>query len=190
MTSVETLLTAEEFASLPEPAEGGKMELVDGKVVCMPPVGDDHGDRASRIHVALWLFVDQQGLGAVRIEAGFRLKHGPDLVRAPDVSFVARERLDPQRDRSRYFEGPPTLAVEVMSPGDREIEVAEKVNDYLAAGTQRVWIVRPQVRNVTVHRPDGNSHTYALEDHLNSDDAGFAVEGFELPLQVIFAPGP
>jgi Uma2 family endonuclease len=189
VTSVEALITAEEFAGLPEPEEGGKMELVDGKVVCMPPVGDDHGDRAGRIHIPLWQFVSEHGLGAVRIESGFRLRLGPDLVRAPDVSFVRKERLDPDRDRSRYFEGPPTLAVEVVSPGDSEIEVSKKVGEYLVAGAERVWIVRPALRNVTVHRPDGNAHTYSLDDVLTSDDAGLAVDGFQLSLRQIFAPG-
>jgi Uma2 family endonuclease len=73
MTSVETLLTAEQFASLPEPEEGGKMELVDGKVFCRPPVGEGHGRRAVRLGRRLEEFADMHGLGFVGVEIGFRL---------------------------------------------------------------------------------------------------------------------
>lgn len=61
------------------------------------------------------------------------------------------------------------------------------MNEYLAAGTRRVWLVRPRLRTVTVHRPNGDAHTYQLGDTLTSDDAGFDVAGFALPLSDIFA---
>jgi Uma2 family endonuclease len=184
MTSVETLLTAEEFARLPEPEEGGKMELVDGKVVCMTPVGEQHGRRAIRLGGALDEFVEAHGLGYVGVEIGFRVGHDPDTVVAPDVVFVAQ---DPGRpETSTYIDGPPTLAVEIMSPDDRELEVSAKVRRYLEAGTHRVWIMRPGERTITVHRPGGDSHTYGIDDTLTSDDAGFSVAGFELPLREAF----
>jgi Uma2 family endonuclease len=186
MTSVETLLTAEEFASLPEPEEGGKMELVDGKVVCMPPAGDEHGHRALKLGRRLDEFAERHAQGEVKVETGFLLRRTPDLLRAPDVSFIADEMLAPERDRSGYIEGPPTLAIEVVSPGDHEMEISGKVGDYLEAGARRVWIVRPRLRTITVHCPGGDSHTYGIEDTLTSDDAGFAVEGFELPLRDAF----
>jgi Uma2 family endonuclease len=184
MTSVETLLTAEEFAVLPEPEEGGKMELVDGKVVCMTPVGQQHGRRASRLSSALQRFADQHHLGYVGVEIGYRISRSPDTVLAPDVVFVAEDPNAPEIPS--FVEGPPTLAVEIMSPDDRELEVSAKVRRYLDGGTQRVWIVRPGERTITVHRPGGDAHTFGIDDTVASDDAGFAVEGFELPLSEAF----
>jgi Uma2 family endonuclease len=185
MTSVETLLTADQFALLPEPAEGGKMELVEGKVVCMTPVGQQHGRRASRLIALLLSFVDEHELGYVGTEIGFRLAGDPDTLLAPDVVFVAEDPSSPEQ--VTYVNGPPTLAVEIMSPNDLEQDVSQKVDRYLAAGTLRVWVVRPAVQSVTVHRPGGDSHTYSVGDTLGSDDAAFPAEGFELPLADIFA---
>jgi hypothetical protein len=37
-----------------------------------------------------------------------------------------------------------------------------------------------------VHRLSGDSHRYTANDTLTSDDAGFPVEGFELPVAKIF----
>lgn len=186
MASVETLLTAEEFASLPEPAEGGKMELVDGKVVCMAPVGEEHGQRALDLGSALLRFVREHGLGIVGVEIGFRLSGNPDTILAPDVAFVSNAMLPPERDVRRFIEGPPTLAVEIMSPDDREQEAAAKVGRYLAAGALRVWVVRPASQTITVHRPGGDAHTYSIEDTLTTADAAFDADGFTLPLREAF----
>jgi Uma2 family endonuclease len=86
-----------------------------------------------------------------------------------------------------FVEDSPTLAIEVVSPNDRERDIAAKVEEYFDAGAQRVWIVRPKNRTVTVHRPRGDAHTYSVRDTLTSADAAFAVEGFALSLGELFA---
>ncbi len=187
MATPTKLLTAEEFICLPEPPEGGKMELVHGEIVTMAPVGGEHGDVAGEIRDHLSRFARDHGVGRAGVEVGYLLKRKPDLVRAPDVSFTHASRLKDGRFPDTYVEGPPTLAVEVVSPNDHDDDVATKVEEYLAAGTERVWVVRPKVRTITVHRPDGNAHTYRSGDTLGSDDAGFSVEGFELLADDVFA---
>jgi Uma2 family endonuclease len=187
MTVKEKLVTAEQFLLLPEPAEGGKTELIDGRVVRMAPVGGGHGKRALIVGRALLNFVESRALGEVLVETGFILGRHPDNVRGPDVSFTARERLPAGLPEEGFLTGPPTLAVEVVSPNDPEREIERKVIAYLAAGSERVWVVRPKTRTVTVHRPGGDARTYGIGATLSSDDAGFAVEGFALKLADLFA---
>lgn len=187
MSTAEKLLTAEEFAALPEPEGGGQMELVRGRVVVAPPATTGHGWRAYRIARRLDPFVEQHRLGVLTGEGGYRLARDPDIVRAPDVGFLAADRLGADGPpEAAYFEGAPTLAVEVVSPNDRDVDVAEKVTEYLAAGGERVWVVRPQQRTVTVHRPNGDAHTFGAGDTLTSDDAGFAVTGFSVTVAELF----
>ncbi len=181
-------MTADEFYALGDAPEGGKMELVRGRVVAMSPVGVEHGSVVGNLHIALGLFVRKRKLGSVLIETGFRLRRNPDVVRAPDLSFVVAGRMPAARaERLRYFAGHPDLAIEVLSPDDSADEIAEKTDEYLAAGAERVWIVRPRNRTVTVHRPGGDSHTYSGADILSSADAAFGEAGFALPLPEIFA---
>ena len=179
------LLTADEFWELPEPPHGGRMELVAGRVVTEMPVGEIHAYLAVRLAALLLAFVDAHRLGRVYVELGHRLFNDPDTVRAPDVSFLPRE--PGSAVTVRYVNEAPALAVEIMSPDEREADVAEKVEEYVDAGSQRVWIVRPTNKTVTVHRPGGDAHTYTVRDTLGSDDAGFAAEGFSLPLEDLFA---
>lgn len=160
------------------------MELVAGDVSTEMSVGEPHAALAAELAALLLGFVKPRHLGRVYVELGHRLFSAPDTVRAPDVSFVAR----PGPIVERYVEVPPTtLAVEITSPDDRESDVALKVEEYLDAGAERVWIVRPRNRTVTVHRPGGDSHTYDTRDKLTSADAAFSVEGFVLPLEQLFA---
>jgi len=184
------LLTADEFDLLDEPEEGGKLELVQGRIVKMAPVSGDHGTLQGELYTHLRGFVRRHRLGRVFVETSFRLVDRPGEpheTRAPDVSFVAAARLPSPPVLSRAsLPLVPDLAVEVTSPSDRDTRLHQKVELYLAAGVGRVWIVRPGLRTVAVHRPDGTARTYRPGDTLTSDDAGFAVEGFALPLAELF----
>jgi Uma2 family endonuclease len=182
----ETLLSAEEFWELPESPHGGRMELLQGRVIEELPVGRMRARLASRLVKALSIVVDDHRLGGVHVELGHRLAVDPDTVRAPDVSFMPAGRL-PASSGERFVDGAPDLGIEIMSPEDRESDVARKVEEYFDAGAQRVWIVRPRNRTITVHRPGGDAHTFGRDDVLDSSDAGFGETGFRLDLPSLFA---
>jgi Uma2 family endonuclease len=187
MTTESRLITALEFAELPESRSGEQMELVRGAIVMAPPPDTSHGATAFEIGLALSAFVRRHKLGKVTGEGGYQLASDPDIVRAPDTAWLSAERIPAEGlRRGEYFVGAPNLAVEVVSPGDRDVDIAEKVSDYLAAGSHRVWVVRPRQRTVTVKRPDGDAHTFSVTDTLTSDDAGFPVDGFALRVESIF----
>ena len=185
-TTAERLYTVEEFERLPEPREGGKVELVDGRLVMMSPVGKTHGIVQGRIFSALDAFAEARDLGAVGVEIGFHLPLDDLRVRAPDVCFIAGEPESLDETDDGFVRGAPTLAVEVTSPGDTDTELSEKVDEYLRAGSARVWVVRPPLKTVTVHQPNGDAHTHGIDAVLTSADAGFAAPGFELSLSRLF----
>ena len=180
-------MTAEEFATLPELRGGEQMELVRGAIVMAPPGNAGHGRRARKVERYVEDFVVKHDLGLISGEGGYRLSSSPDTVRAPDGAWISWKNLHgrsfPEDD---YPDAAPNLAIEIVSTHDRDIDIAEKVQDYLDAGTDRVWVVRPKQRTVTVHRPNGDAHTYSAADTLTSEDAGFPVAGFELRVGTIF----
>ena len=175
------ITTAEELFSMPD--DGYRYELVRGELRKMAPTSDAHGDISSDIHVSLGAYVKANNLGRTRIaESGFILEYDPDSVRAPDIAFVRRERIEAIGRQNRYWPEAPDLAIEVISPTDRYTEVNEKVADYLAAGTRMVVVVNPRNRTVNVHTPD-NTTTLAMGDTLNGGDV---VPGWQMPLTDIF----
>lgn len=150
----------------------------------MAPAGFEHGSIVVNITLPLAGFVKEHRLGRVTgAETGFQLSRDPDTVRAPDVGFVRAERV-PSTPTRGFFQGPPDLAVEVLSPDDRASEVLAKVNDWLAAGCLAVWVVDPAKRAVSVYRKEGQAVTWGTADELS---AGDLLPGFRLPIAEVFA---
>ena len=84
------------------------------------------------------------------------------------------------------FTAAPDLAIEVVSPTDKAGELAVKTADYLAAGTQQVWIVEPNTRTVAVYRPGGAARVYGADDTL---DGGDLLPDLALPVGDLFDYG-
>ena len=158
------LLTAEEFARIPD--DDQHYELVEGRVVRMSPPGSRHGALATRIAAVLHQHVDARHLGTVLTPAGFRIATDPDTVREPDVAFVRTERLPSTGIPDGFWPGPPDLAVEIRSPGDRPATIRGKVRDYLARGVPVVWVLDPKGKTVTVHRGESPSMTLGMDDEI------------------------
>ena len=182
MTQQKTLLTAGDFFRLYSHRDG-RYELVQGEVVEMAPVNNEHGEVASNIDTAFNLYSRERGSGRARVETGYRLRQDPDTLRSPDVSYwISAPRGVDARTRS-FVSGAPDIAVEVVSPSDTAGEIEQKVHEYLEAGSQRVWVVYPATRSVRIHRPDGTAMTYA-GDHVIGDEE--LLPGFSLPLAEVF----
>ena len=182
MSTQKTLLTAEEFFRLYSHKDG-RYELVDGEVVEMAPVNEEHGEVAFNINGAFYVYSRQYGIGRGGVETGYRVGQNPDTVRGPDVSFTVRSRGEGERPLRGFVPGSPDIAVEVVSPSNTAAEMERKVAEYLAAGSQRVWVAHPSICSVTVHRADGATITYTGDDAITDEEL---LPGFSLPLSEIF----
>jgi Uma2 family endonuclease len=148
-----------------------RQELVGGRLLEMEPPGAEHGAVAMRIALLLAPAVDQSGLGIVfGSEVGFHLASDPDTVRAPDVAFIARERVPATGIPRGYWPGPPDLAVEVVSPNDRASTVEAKALDWLAAGTRAVIVVHPPLRTAMVYRSRYDIRILTADEPLELGD--------------------
>jgi Uma2 family endonuclease len=70
----------------------------------------------------------------------------PHDYRIPDLVLLRPERF--AIDRNEYFEGAPSVVVEIRSPGD---ETDEKMPFYRDLGVPEVWIVDRDTKQVEVH---------------------------------------
>jgi Uma2 family endonuclease len=175
------LLRAEDLLS-PD-VEGHGWELVRGRLVEVPLVGAQHGVAAVRVASLLLPHADRHG-GYVGVEIGYILARDPDTLRGPDVSYLRPGRLPESGPPRTFLEGPPDLAVEILSPGDRPTAVADKLRDYLDAGTPLVWILDCAARTVAVHTGTGPPTVLGPDDIL---DGGDVLPGFTVRVGEIFA---
>ena len=67
------------------------------------------------------------------------------------------------------IDGPPVLAVEILSPNDTQKEVHAKIADYLASGVAVVWVVDPIFQTVTVYRPQQKTAFFTDADELTAE---------------------
>jgi Uma2 family endonuclease len=179
------LMTADDLWELPD--DGMRHELVRGELRTMPPTGLGHADHESLFDGSLGPYVRRHQLGRVFTgEPGFVLATNPDTVRAPDVAFITRERLQASGVPTGYFHGAPDLAVEIVSPNDRYTEVSEKVAEWLTHGTRLVLVADPRRRTVTAYRPDQTFRIYGIDDALSGEDV---VPGWSLSVRELFDQG-
>jgi Uma2 family endonuclease len=175
-------MTADELLNLPRGRY--RYELVKGELKQMSPGGHNHGRVGMRLAAPLASYVTSQKLGeAYLAETGFKLESDPDTVRAPDIAFIKRERIEQVGEGAGYWIGAPDLAVEVVSPDDTAKKVERKAADWLEAGTGMVWVINPKPKTVTVYRSLTDIDVLTEKDTLSG---GEIVPGFEIAVSRIF----
>ena len=179
--STKTLLTGEDLWKIV--ADGSRYELSRGELVPMTPAGIRHLAVASKLDRLLGSYVEQKGLGLVGPEGGFYLRRNPDIVRAPDVAFISKARLEKGGIPEKFADFPPDLAVEVLSPDDTATEVQKKIEEYLAGGVPLIWIVDPAIQSVTVYRSLQDVKVLTPDQEL---DGGDVIPGFRVKVAEIF----
>jgi Uma2 family endonuclease len=151
---------------------------IDGEIIEVPSNAYSSWV-ASLIISALVVFVRARNLGYVTGEGGGYKVAGARL--APDAAFVSKSR-QVKLDRQGYNSVAPDLAVEVMSPTDKDEDLQKKLKKYAQAGTV-AWVFYPETRQVKVHVPGQEVKTLGIDDML---DGGDVLPGFSLPIRDIF----
>jgi Uma2 family endonuclease len=70
----------------------------------------------------------------------------------------------------------------VLSPSDSQLDVEEKIEQWLRGGTSLVWVVNPRSKTVTVHRSGKDPRILRENDSLGGEEVcpGFSVKVSEL----------
>ncbi|MBF2087215.1 Uma2 family endonuclease [Thermoleptolyngbya sp. C42_A2020_037] len=173
--------TDAEFMALPQ--DGHRYELVNGELIDMGNSGMEHGWIASNLMIVLGGFVRTHKLGVMCDSSiAFSMKNGNR--RSPDVSFVAKERLQGLRRLPKgFFQGAPDLAVEVLSPSNTVEEIHEKIVEYSENGTRLVWVIHPDEQYVLVYHSPSPDRLLRLQDALEGESV---VPGFSLAVSELF----
>lgn len=159
----EKLITADELFAM---ADTSGFELIRGQLHSMPPTGYEHGETESDIAFCLKSFARQQNLGKVMTgEVGMYIRRAPDSVRAADVLFISHQRLQQVQSKS-YLDVAPELVVEVLSPRDSWVDMAEKLEDYFSIGVLQVWFANPRNKTLQVFTSVTDSVLLRGEDRV------------------------
>jgi Uma2 family endonuclease len=186
MSVAGALMTTEELLALPD--EGMDRWLIQGQVreKAMTYRNRWHSLIVMRLGQFLnnWLDSQPHPRGAVYGgEAGCRLRRNPDTTVGLDAVYISAELAARQPNDTTIIDGVPTLAVEVLSPSDKQEEINEKVDEYLAAGVPLVWVIDPHRRTILVHRPDSEPELVTVRQELTGEPH---LPGLRIPAAKLF----
>ena len=134
---------------------GPRIELLEGRIVEMSPIGGEHGDTAVDLAVALSNALNSIPTfrDSLRVSAAVTLRIGDYSAPEPDV-LVAR-----RRNGRKYYEAADAVLVIEVSVSTRDNDLTIKRPLYARAGIPEFWIVEPEARLIRVFRdprPDGS----------------------------------
>jgi Uma2 family endonuclease len=181
MTIDARLMTADELIRLPRGR--ARHELVRGILRTFPLARMEEAIVTSEVCHSLGAFVRDRHLARVVVGVGFLLTVDPDTVRAPNVAFLRRERLESAGIPQGYYPGAPDLAVDVVAFVDLYLDVHVKIAEWLERGTQLVFVVDHRRRKVAVHWTDQTFQELGVDDVLDGEDV---VPGWSLPVRDLF----
>lgn len=144
-------MTAKQFLELGEDPPGIRLELVDGEIEMAPSPIPRHSRIVMRLGQLLLNHTDASGGGEVFTDVDTIFSEHD--VRRPDILYFSPDRTHLIGEKA--MEGPPDLAVEVISPSSTKIDREIKYELYEKGGVAHYWIIDPS---------DQSFVAYALTD--------------------------
>jgi Uma2 family endonuclease len=162
-------------------------EVILGKRVELPNMSSYSSQISNWIYFTLATYANQTQHGTVLSETLFGIPAKDDLEkqRRPDLAFISKSRwpIDKVAPDTDPFPAIPNLAIEVISPSDRIVEMDKKLNEYFEAGVELVWVVRPGIARVDSYTSPIKPQYFFKTDNLTAETL---LPGFALPLATIF----
>ena len=188
-------ITAEEFLAI-EAAAGDdvRMELINGEIREYPNLmttrSPRHSTAIARSSQTLANWLDDHLTRDGEVAAGevrCRISRNPDNIVGIDVAYFEGTPVVELQDGAKFYDGPPVVAVEILSPSDEHEHVTNRIRTLLDAGVKQVWVADPDFRTITVHRADADPHLYAAGATL---DAAPELPGFNCRVEKLFGRPP
>lgn len=157
-------------------------ELIAGEIYQVARPNPTHTFIITKLVTPMDIFVTEHDLGWA-FGDGHSYFLSPTDEPAPDASFVSKER---QPTLPAKFTIAPDLAVEVVSPSNREPDIIAKIELYLQYGTKLVWVFYPETKSVYVWRKANGgmlTNKIGIDGELDGEDV---LPGFKIAVKDIF----
>lgn len=167
--------TIEDIYALPE---GERAELIDGKIYYMAPPSTRHQRIISDIHYRIKDYIIKNNGECEVLPAPFAVflnKDNKNYVE-PDISIIC----DKDKITDKGCHGAPDWVIEIISPGNKEMDYFKKLFKYQAAGVREYWIVDPTKEIVMVYRFEKET----MEEYSFGEDIPVGIyDGFSIKVQ-------
>ena len=161
--------------------DGERWEVIGGELVAMSPapatrhqqvVGELFGEL--RTHFA--------GKRCQPFVAPIDIKLSEQDIVQPDVVIVC----DPDQIQRTHIEGPPSLAVEILSPSTASYDRGRKLDLYARSGVKEVWLVTPYPHLIEIFLLDHGAYRRIGACTKEGEFASPSFPEFVLDLEKLF----
>ena len=142
--STRALVPVEEYLRMS--FEGPDPEYLDGELVERNLGDDSHSSTQSNLDGILHPLKKKFRIH-VRPEIHMRLT--PTRIRVADLAIFREKPAD------RIPSSPPYVVVEIVSPGDRYIEIHDRLEEYRHWGIKHIWLMDPTSQTFSVYDDAG-----------------------------------
>ena len=118
-------------------------------------------------------------MGEVFAETLFEL--AVDTARIPDLSIVLEAKHAAASADDALPPFAPDIAVEIVSPNDKAMELERKVDQYKSAGVQEIWLVYTDLQFLRTQIGAQTRH-YSIDQVLETP----LLPGFQLDVRDLF----
>lgn len=180
-------VTPEQFTAIAAANQDLRLErTANGELIVNPPTGGESSRRNISITAQLWNWTENHPELGVAFESsgGFSLPQGS--TRAPDASWVSRDRWEALTPSEKEGFAPlcPDFVVELRSKTDSLFTLQEKMQEYIDNGARLGWLIDPQNRRVEIYRPQGKVESLEQPETLSGEDV---LPGFTLSLTSVWS---
>ncbi|OFW20666.1 MAG: hypothetical protein A3G21_22170 [Acidobacteria bacterium RIFCSPLOWO2_12_FULL_66_21] len=177
-------MTYDDLLALPD--DGLRHELIDGEHFVSPSPGSAHQLIVGNLYLQIATFLREHPMGVVML-APFDIVISRYDVVEPDLIYFSSERFKTTVGE-KNAQGPPDLAIEVLSPSTRRRDEILKRRLYERSGVAEYWVVDPEIETIKVYVvQDGK---YRLASELSREYEAMLstplLPGLTVPLAAVF----
>lgn len=146
MDTQRVILTYKDYEALP--SDGRRYEIHEGELSVTPAPSPQHQRVSGNLYEILRAHVKSHGIGEI-FYAPIDCILGDTTVVQPDMVYLDTARHSVIS--ARGIEGPPTLAVEILSPTTTSVDCSTKRQLYARYGIPYYWIIDPAGRTIEAY---------------------------------------
>jgi Uma2 family endonuclease len=175
-------LTRDDLLAMPD--DGNRYEIINGELIVTPAPLARHQRVLLRLTLLLHSYLAEHGGGELFI-APLDIVLGPNDVVEPDLLIIASEQ-GRVRGTENFFDGPPVLVIEIISPSSQRTDLVKKMALYARSGVPEYWTVDPQRQELTIRVLTTGTYVSAVHD-AEGWIASEALAGLRISPSEIFA---
>lgn len=177
--------TYEEFVELTKDVED-RYEYIDGEIFLQTSPKSDHQLALGELYGNFFNFFQGKKCTPMVAPYDIIMKRSDDDINVVQPDLMVICDLGEKIGADGYYQGIPTLVVEVLSESTRRNDLIKKLNLYMIGGVEEYWIIDPKSKAVTIHTFKGYEFDETISYKAPEKAASIIFSDLTVDLEKVF----